>query len=174
MTITSSPAKVASVGKSTPVPQPQTPPPSNHHLLHLAKWMLIAIGLVLSMAMWLALITMANTLSPREQVIDCRLAEFHPDYTPSMREACRSRAPQKHYKQPKNEAGQTVVFDLSCPGRDKAGQIVSTHLQTRMVEPFFCPVFTGTERDRPICPAVPGYLYPGQVGHAMKLEPQKA
>lgn len=81
---------------------------------------------------------------------------------------------EKHYSKPKNVAGQSTVFCLSCPGRDKAGQKAVTHLQTRMVEPFFCPVSSGTERDRPICPAVPGYIYPGQVGHAMKLQPQKA
>jgi hypothetical protein len=37
----------------------------------------------------LGLINLAIKLAPEERRIDCSLAEFHPDYTNEMRQACR-------------------------------------------------------------------------------------
>ena len=45
----------------------------------------IGVGLLLAM---IGLIVIGNHL-PREQVYDCSLAEFHPDYPPQVREECR-------------------------------------------------------------------------------------
>ena len=45
----------------------------------------IVVGLALAMV---GLIVFGNSL-PREQVYDCSLAEFHPDYPPQVREECR-------------------------------------------------------------------------------------
>lgn len=72
-------------------------PPSTWRLQlrHLAKWMLVVVGILVGMAIWLALITMANSLGPRTRTIDCGVAEFHPDYTTQMRQACRERRSAK-------------------------------------------------------------------------------
>lgn len=49
----------------------------------------VTILVLLTIAMWLAIIIAAN---PNEgRVIDCGMASFHPDYTPEMRKACRER-----------------------------------------------------------------------------------
>jgi hypothetical protein len=45
----------------------------------------IGVGLLLAM---IGLIVLGNSL-PREQVYDCSLAEFHPDYPIQVREECR-------------------------------------------------------------------------------------
>ncbi len=45
----------------------------------------IVVGLALAMV---GLIVFGNSL-PREQVYDCSLAEFHPDYPLQVREECR-------------------------------------------------------------------------------------
>lgn len=66
-------------------------PPSvwRHQLRHLAKWALIVLAVMFAAAMWLALITMAHSIGPREIRVDCRLAEISPDYTPEMKRQCR-------------------------------------------------------------------------------------
>jgi len=49
----------------------------------LAAFLLIFWGAVLSgLFKWLA---------PNERVYDCSMAEFHPDYTPAVRKACREK-----------------------------------------------------------------------------------
>ena len=45
----------------------------------------IGVGILLAM---IGLIVIGNSL-PREQVYDCSLAEFHPDYPIQVREECR-------------------------------------------------------------------------------------
>ena len=44
--------------------------------------------IVLAVA-WLGAVYIAVHSAPQERRIDCGLAEFHPDYTTEMRQACR-------------------------------------------------------------------------------------
>lgn len=41
------------------------------------------------------LVLVAASLSPRRQAIPCDLADFHPDFTSEMRQACREARRQK-------------------------------------------------------------------------------
>ena len=48
------------------------------------------ILLTLQVVVFLCCVLLVTWLDlPRTKTIDCRNAEFHPDYTPAMREACR-------------------------------------------------------------------------------------
>ena len=48
----------------------------------------IALGIVLALTLaWGAVVVIAG--QPDERVYDCRVAEFHPDYPPKVRDACR-------------------------------------------------------------------------------------
>lgn len=40
-------------------------------------------------AFWGGLIWLAWQFVPNERVVDCRMAEFHPDFTPEMKQKCR-------------------------------------------------------------------------------------
>ena len=40
---------------------------------------------------WFAALYVAVSSAPMERKLDCGLAEFHPDYTPAMRQACREQ-----------------------------------------------------------------------------------
>lgn len=50
------------------------------------KWFLMIGG----MLFWFFVaVGIASTPEPREQRIDCSVAEFHPDYPPDVKDACR-------------------------------------------------------------------------------------
>ena len=89
------PARVAKVGQRTHAKTPLPASAWHAYLHHLAKWMLIALGAVLIAAMWLALIAASHRWAPTERFIDCSLSEFHPDYSPAVREVCRKKAMRK-------------------------------------------------------------------------------
>lgn len=40
---------------------------------------------------WLVAVYIAVHSAPEYRKVDCGLAEFHPDYTPEMRQACREQ-----------------------------------------------------------------------------------
>ena len=47
-----------------------------------------AFGIVLALTLvWGAVVV--SVAQPREKVYDCTVAEFHPDYPPKVRQACR-------------------------------------------------------------------------------------
>lgn len=47
-----------------------------------------AFGIVLALALaWGAVVVVAG--QPKQKVYDCTVAEFHPDYPPKVKEACR-------------------------------------------------------------------------------------
>ena len=46
--------------------------------------------IVLALA-WLGAVYIAVHSAPEERRIDCGLAEFHPDFTPEERKACRDQ-----------------------------------------------------------------------------------
>jgi hypothetical protein len=46
---------------------------------------------ILFAVLWLGFIHVAIKLSPEQRVIDCRMAEFHPDFTAEMKKACREQ-----------------------------------------------------------------------------------
>ena len=48
----------------------------------------IALGIVLSLALAWGTVVVFSA-QPREKVYDCTVAEFHPDYPPKVRQACR-------------------------------------------------------------------------------------
>ena len=52
--------------------------------MKVATYILIAV-------MWLGALYIAIKSAPEERRVDCSLAEFHPDFTPAMRQACRER-----------------------------------------------------------------------------------
>jgi hypothetical protein len=52
--------------------------------MKVATYILIAV-------MWLGALYIAIKSAPEERRVDCSLAEFHPDFTPAMRKACRER-----------------------------------------------------------------------------------
>lgn len=89
------PTRVAKVKRRTHDKDPLPASPSRAYLRYLAKWMLIALGVILIAAMWLALIAAVQRWAPRERIVDCSLAEFHPDYSPAVREDCRKKAMRK-------------------------------------------------------------------------------
>ncbi len=55
--------------------------------------MLLVLGVTFVTCMWIVLIAASAIVAPERRVIDCSLASFHPDFTPAMREACRTRKP---------------------------------------------------------------------------------
>lgn len=83
------PASVAKIKSRDHAPAALPHSPWRVYLKHLARWMLIALVIAFMGALWLALIAAAHQLEPRGRMINCSLAEFHPDFTPAMREACR-------------------------------------------------------------------------------------
>lgn len=79
------PASVAKVGRRIHGKKPLPASPAHAYLRHLSRWMLIAITVALASALILA-------FAPRHhsRVIDCSMAEFHPDFTQAMKRACRN------------------------------------------------------------------------------------
>jgi hypothetical protein len=59
----------------------------------MASVMLLVLGVTFVTCMWIVLIAASAIVAPERRVIDCSLASFHPDFTPAMREACRTRKP---------------------------------------------------------------------------------
>jgi hypothetical protein len=55
------------------------------------KFVSFAILFFLFVVFSLGLINLAIKLAPEERKIDCSLVEFHPDFTPEVRQACRER-----------------------------------------------------------------------------------
>jgi hypothetical protein len=49
------------------------------------------ISYTMVIAAWVAAMYIALSSAPMERKLDCSLAEFHPDYTPAMRQACREQ-----------------------------------------------------------------------------------
>jgi hypothetical protein len=49
---------------------------------------LLAVALA---AFWLGAIWLSHQFTPIERRVDCSMAEFHPDFTPEMRKACREK-----------------------------------------------------------------------------------
>ena len=85
------PSKVA---KCKPVmlaaePLPLSPAPG--YLKRIATAMLVVLGMTFVICLWIVLIVASAALAPERRIIDCSMASFHPDFTPAMREACRTR-----------------------------------------------------------------------------------
>lgn len=79
------PARVAKVGRSIPRP-PQSPTPSRwrSRLRDLARAMLLVIAVMFVSAITLSLIVKRPTY-----VIDCSMAEPHPDHTAAFEAECK-------------------------------------------------------------------------------------
>ena len=43
------------------------------------------------LAFWTGAIWLSRQFTPIERRVDCGMAEFHPDYTPEIKKACRER-----------------------------------------------------------------------------------
>jgi hypothetical protein len=82
------PARVARVGRR--VSRKTSPPPSQPivkvYLRHLAKALLLAVAVSFIGVFALLLIPASET-----KVYDCSIAEFHPDVSPAVKNACRNR-----------------------------------------------------------------------------------
>jgi hypothetical protein len=53
------------------------------------------ISYALLAVMWLGSMYIAIVSEAQWRKLDCSMAEFHPDYTPEMRQACRERRSHK-------------------------------------------------------------------------------
>jgi hypothetical protein len=71
--------------------EPLPPSPVPGYLRRMATAMLLVLGVVLVICMWIVLIAASAIVAPERRVIDCSMASFHPDFTPAMRNACRTR-----------------------------------------------------------------------------------
>lgn len=87
------PARVAKCKPVMLAAEPLPPSPVPGYLRRMATAMLLVLGVVLVICMWIVLIAASAIVAPERRVIDCSLASFHPDFTPAMREACRTRKP---------------------------------------------------------------------------------
>lgn len=88
-----SPSKVAKC-KPVRLAAEQLPPsPAPGYLRRMATAMLVVLGVTFVICLWIALIAASAALAPERRIIDCSMASFHPDFTPAMREACRTRKP---------------------------------------------------------------------------------
>ena len=54
------------------------------------KEALFFLGVVMVASIMVGLIAFGNMLGQRTHTINCSIAEFSPDFTPAMREACRN------------------------------------------------------------------------------------
>ena len=63
------------------------------NLKKMASAMLVVLAAILVVCLWIVLIAASASLAPERRIIDCSMASFHPDFTPAMREACRTRKP---------------------------------------------------------------------------------
>lgn len=61
------------------------------NLKKMATAMLVVLAAILVVCLWIVLIAASAALAPERRIIDCSMASFHPDFTPTMREACRKR-----------------------------------------------------------------------------------
>ena len=88
-----SPSKVAKC-KPVMLAAEQLPPsPAPGYLRRMATAMLVVLAAILVVCLWIVLIAASAALAPDRRIIDCSMASFHPDFTPAMREACRTRKP---------------------------------------------------------------------------------
>jgi len=87
------PARVAKCKPVMLAAEPMPPSPVPGYLRRMATAMLLVLGVVLVICMWIVLIAASAIVAPERRVIDCSMASFHPDFTPAMREACRTRKP---------------------------------------------------------------------------------
>jgi hypothetical protein len=85
------PSKVAKC-KPVMLAAEQLPPsPAPGYLRRMATAMLVVLGVTFVICLWITLIAASAVLAPDRRIIDCSMASFHPDFTPAMREACRTR-----------------------------------------------------------------------------------
>ena len=87
------PARVAKCRPVMLAAEPLPASPVAGYLKRMASAMLVVLAVVLVTCMWIVLIAASAIVAPERRVIDCSLASFHPDFTPAMREACRTRKP---------------------------------------------------------------------------------
>ncbi len=81
------PARVAKVGRRVPKPPPApTPSRWRSRLRDLARAMLLVIAVMFVCAIYLSLILI---LKPATHVIDCSMAEPHPDHTAAFEAECK-------------------------------------------------------------------------------------
>ena len=85
------PARVAKCKPVMLAAEPLPPSPVPGYLRRMATAMLLVLGVVLVICMWIVLIAASAIVAPERRVIDCSMASFHPDFTPAMRNACRTR-----------------------------------------------------------------------------------
>ncbi len=85
------PARVAKCKPVMLAAEPLPASPVAGYLKRMASAMLVVLAVVLVTCMWIVLIAASAIVAPERRVIDCSLASFHPDFTPAMREACRTR-----------------------------------------------------------------------------------
>ena len=88
-----SPSKVAKCKSVMLAADPLPPSPAAGYLKKMATAMLVVLGVTFVICLWIALIAASASLAPERRIIDCSMASFHPDFTPAMREACRTRKP---------------------------------------------------------------------------------
>lgn len=87
------PARVAKCRPVMLAAEPLPASPVAGYLKRMASAILVVLAVVLVTCMWIVLIAASAMVAPERRVIDCSLASFHPDFTPAMREACRTRKP---------------------------------------------------------------------------------
>jgi len=73
--------------------EPLPASPVAGYLRRMATAMLMVLGVTFVICLWIVLIAASAIVAPERRLIDCSLASFHPDFTPAMREACRTRKP---------------------------------------------------------------------------------
>lgn len=71
--------------------EPLPPSLAYGYLRRMATAMLVVLGVTFVICLWIVLIAASAALAPERRIIDCSMASFHPDFTPAMREACRTR-----------------------------------------------------------------------------------
>jgi hypothetical protein len=88
-----SPFKVAKCKPVMLAAETLPPSPAPGYLRRMATAMLVVLGVTFVICLWIVLIAASAALAPDRRIIDCSMASFHPDFTPAMREACRTRKP---------------------------------------------------------------------------------
>ena len=87
------PSKVAKCKPVMLAAEPLPPSPAPGDLRRMATAMLVVLGVTFVVCLWIVLIAASAAVAPDRRIIDCSMASFHPDFTPAMREACRTRKP---------------------------------------------------------------------------------
>jgi hypothetical protein len=85
------PSKVAKCKPVMLAAEPLPASPVVGYLKRMATAMLMVLGVTFVICLWIVLIAASAIVAPERRVIDCSLASFHPDFTPAMRNACRTR-----------------------------------------------------------------------------------